>query len=259
MNKFFLVLVIGSLYFSTASFCQVLYLQSGSNFFISSGTIVSLDSLVLTPSSNYNITGANRIQKRTTVAHSLSTPYISRVYRLNNTISGYSGKIIIYYQDAELNGITESALNLDVYNGFAWNVYTANVSRNATNNFVATARLTNIALNELTLVNSASSASFGNVQPTSSKSNLVSFSLLQNVPNPFNHKTTIGYILPQTYSSAKIVITDKSGKPIKEISISGNGKGSVDVDASTLTSGAYSYALYVNGKLIDTKQMILAK
>jgi len=33
-------------------------------------------------------------------------------------------------------------------------------------------------------------------------------SLQQNVPNPFNHTTTISYALPQTYSSAKIIATD---------------------------------------------------
>jgi len=65
--------------------------------------------------------------------------------------------------------------------------------------------------------------------------------------------------LPQQFSSAKIIITDKSGKIIKEANISGSGKGSVNVDASTLSAGAYQYSLYINGKLLDTKQMILLK
>ena len=94
----------------------------------------------------------------------------------------------------------------------------------------------------------------------SSKVTLVNPAQLeQNIPNPFNHTTTINYTLPQQYASAKIIITDKSGKTLKEINASGNGKGSLKLDASTLASGAYQYTLYVNGKLIDTKQMILAK
>ncbi len=84
-------------------------------------------------------------------------------------------------------------------------------------------------------------------------------SLEQNIPNPFNHTTTINYTLPQTYLSSKIIITDKNGKTLKEINVSGNGKRSLKVDASTLASGAYNYSLYVDGKLIDTKQMILVK
>lgn len=86
-----------------------------------------------------------------------------------------------------------------------------------------------------------------------------SASLQQNIPNPFNHATTINYTLPQTHSSARIVVTDKSGSVLKEITISGNGKGSLKLDASTLAAGAYNYSLYVNGKLVDTKQMLLQK
>ena len=89
--------------------------------------------------------------------------------------------------------------------------------------------------------------------------NLFSASLEQNIPNPFNYTNTINYTLPQSYSSATMVIRDKSGKALKEIKISGSGKGSVQVDASTLSSGAYNYSLYIDGRLIDTKQMVLEK
>src|SRR4051794_4203759 len=86
-----------------------------------------------------------------------------------------------------------------------------------------------------------------------------SASLEQNIPNPFNRTTKINYTLPQQFSSAKIIITDKSGKTLKQINVSGAGKGSLNVDASTLSSGAYQYSFYVDGRLINTKQMILAK
>jgi LAS superfamily LD-carboxypeptidase LdcB len=81
----------------------------------------------------------------------------------------------------------------------------------------------------------------------------------QNIPNPFNHTTTINYTLPQKFNSAEIIVSDKAGKVLKEINISGSGKGSLKVDASTLSSGAYQYSLYVDGRLIETKQMMLAK
>lgn len=88
---------------------------------------------------------------------------------------------------------------------------------------------------------------------------LSSASLEQNIPNPFNNTTTISYTLPQQYSSAKIIITAQNGKVLKEVNVSGSGKGSVHIDASTLANGAYHYSLYVEGKLIDSKQMVLAK
>jgi hypothetical protein len=97
-------------------------------------------------------------------------------------------------------------------------------------------------------------------------SNISDASLQQNIPNPFNHTTTINYTLPQTYSFAKITVTDKNGKMLKELNLpagrqdlSAEGKGSLQLEASTLSAGAYQYSLYVDGKLIDTKQMILAK
>jgi len=84
-------------------------------------------------------------------------------------------------------------------------------------------------------------------------------SLEQNIPNPFTHSTKINFGLPQKYSSAKIIITDKSGKTLKEVNVSGVGKNSLNIDVSNLSSGAYQYSLYVNGKLMSTKQMVLAK
>jgi hypothetical protein len=83
--------------------------------------------------------------------------------------------------------------------------------------------------------------------------------LEQNIPNPFNNTTTINYTLGQQYASAKIIVADKSGKVLKDINVSGTRKGSLEIGVSTLSSGAYQYSLYVDGKLIDTTQMILAR
>ena len=83
--------------------------------------------------------------------------------------------------------------------------------------------------------------------------------LLQNAPNPFNQNTTISYVLPQNIESAKIVFVNKAGSVLKEINIAGSGKGSINISAATFASGVYSYSLYANGRLVDTKQMVLTK
>jgi hypothetical protein len=89
---------------------------------------------------------------------------------------------------------------------------------------------------------------------------VISSTLLeQNIPNPFNNTTTIGYTLPQKFSSAQIIISNKNGNTIKSVNVSQAGKGNVMVDASAFASGAYQYSLIVDGKLIDTKQMVLTK
>lgn len=83
--------------------------------------------------------------------------------------------------------------------------------------------------------------------------------LEQNIPNPFTNSTVINYTLPQKYTAAQMVITDKNGKVLKEVTISGSGKGMLTVDASTLSNGAYQYSLWIGNKVVATKQMILAK
>ena len=83
-------------------------------------------------------------------------------------------------------------------------------------------------------------------------------SLSQNIPNPFSNSTTINYSLPQHFSSAQIIITDKNGNALKQINLA-NNNGSVNINAATLSSGAYQYSLYVDRKLIDTKQLIVSK
>jgi hypothetical protein len=84
-------------------------------------------------------------------------------------------------------------------------------------------------------------------------------SLEQNIPNPFNSTTRINYELPQKFSTAQIIVTDKTGKMLKQINVSGQGKGSINIEASMLAAGAYQYALYVDGRMVGAKQMILAR
>jgi hypothetical protein len=93
--------------------------------------------------------------------------------------------------------------------------------------------------------------------------------LEQNIPNPFSHTTTINYILPQSRNggtTAQIIVTDNSGNTVKQINlpvasqgISGTGKGSVNVDLTSITSGNYNYSLVIDGKIICTKQMVLVR
>jgi len=65
--------------------------------------------------------------------------------------------------------------------------------------------------------------------------------------------------LPKAYSSAKIIITNNNGVALKQINLNAKSKGSIKIDAAALSSGAYQYTLYVDGKKIDTKQMISSK
>lgn len=99
----------------------------------------------------------------------------------------------------------------------------------------------------------------GNENYRDQKVNLPSASLEQNIPNPLSNHTTVRYTLPTKYSQASIVVTDKAGKKIKEINVSGNGRSSININTTMLNAGTYQYSLFVNHQLIDTRQMIVAR
>jgi hypothetical protein len=113
-------------------------------------------------------------------------------------------------------------------------------------------------IDELKGVKTASPQSTDAAQSATTKLMLSSASLDQNNPNPFAGAATIRYNLPAGFSAAYIVIRDNSGKTIKQVQLNTAGNGTVNIDASTLTSGTYSYSLVVDGKVIGNKKMIVA-
>lgn len=81
--------------------------------------------------------------------------------------------------------------------------------------------------------------------------------LSQNVPNPYDNTTTIGYYIPFTHDRANIVIRSITGQLIRNISLTQFGEGSIVIDRSRMASAIYMYTLYVDGKRIDTKRMVV--
>lgn len=81
----------------------------------------------------------------------------------------------------------------------------------------------------------------------------------QNLPNPFGNSTVIPFRIPGDCRDATIVITETaSGKILRAIPVA-CGETQLSIDAGFLAGGTYSYSLYVDGQLIATKQMIIAK
>jgi len=94
-----------------------------------------------------------------------------------------------------------------------------------------------------------------------SASNVVlsSNSLEQNTPNPVKTSAVIKYNIAAVNGNAQLKITDANGKLIKQVQLANAGAGSVNIDCSSLTAGTYYYSLISDGKMIDTKKMIVAK
>jgi hypothetical protein len=85
------------------------------------------------------------------------------------------------------------------------------------------------------------------------------FNLEQNVPNPFNSITSIGFNLP-SQSEISLVIYNELGQVVRTL-VSGTvgaGYHSVPFDASELANGTYYYTLKA-GNYVKTIRMQLAK
>jgi hypothetical protein len=138
------------LLFTSVLIAQNLKVSAGTDITVRSGTIFSVDSLTLTPSADFTLSNVS-LNKLTTATHTPVNTYIARVYNFSSTSNPFSGSVQVNYRDgAELNGIAENALTLNVYNGTGWAPYAA-ASRDAVQNFVLTAGLSNISFAELTL------------------------------------------------------------------------------------------------------------
>ncbi len=84
-------------------------------------------------------------------------------------------------------------------------------------------------------------------------------SLEQNAPNPFRGTSIIRYNIPASAKSAHLNITGPDGKLVKSFTLTKFGQGQITIDGSTFSAGTFSYSLYVNGKLSDSKRMVLTK
>ena len=81
--------------------------------------------------------------------------------------------------------------------------------------------------------------------------------LEQNDPNPFTQTTVVRYTLPESVKSAFLYIYDLNGTQIDQKTLQDRGKSSVTLEAGSLAPGMYLYALVADGKVIDTKRMII--
>ena len=82
--------------------------------------------------------------------------------------------------------------------------------------------------------------------------------LFQNIPNPSDKGTQIGYVLDQKVSQATIQVYDLNGELVKTIALNNRGsKSNVNLAANALKPSIYTYVLIADGQVVDTKRMIV--
>ena len=89
--------------------------------------------------------------------------------------------------------------------------------------------------------------------------NVLNTELFQNTPNPFTEVTTIACSVAESIKTAVLYVYDMNGKQIAEYPVDGRGNTSIIIEGSSLDAGMYLYSLIADGKIIDTKRMILTK
>lgn len=85
------------------------------------------------------------------------------------------------------------------------------------------------------------------------------FAMEQNIPNPFNGETTIKYTLPTSVNTAFMAVYDLTGKQITSFPVTEKGNASLTITSEKLAAGIYIYSIVADGKVIDSKRMIVAE
>ena len=79
----------------------------------------------------------------------------------------------------------------------------------------------------------------------------------QNKPNPFGTSTEIEVNVPESVQSAFVYVYDLQGKKVQQVNITARGKQTVQLNATDLSDGMYLYSLIADGKVIETRRMIV--
>jgi len=90
---------------------------------------------------------------------------------------------------------------------------------------------------------------------------------LSNFPNPFNPSTTISFSISDDTENMELIIYNLKGQKVKQFSSRSHPEfieGSIiwngtDENNQPVSSGLYLYKLISNGKVIDTKKMLMLK
>ncbi|MBL7730268.1 MAG: tail fiber domain-containing protein [Chitinophagaceae bacterium] len=98
-----------------------------------------------------------------------------------------------------------------------------------------------------------------NIRSLELKTTAAEARLFQNTPNPFSKSTTIRYTIPENAGSAKIRVTNMDGALLFEAELISNNGRPVEIPANQLSAGTYIYSLFVDGKVADSKKMVVTR
>ena len=210
MNKLYIFFLFTPLLI----FSQSLTIGASGNVIIADGATIEVANLALTPSAEYTISGTNDLTQSSTAVTSNGNSSISQVHSSTTTLESYLGVVTLKYDDADLNGIAEADLVLELQSSDgSWTSYTPS-SVDTNNNAISYDFTSAVSFKAITA--SSSSATL-----TITDDDL--FDNIRVFPNP-----TMDYInimSPETYNAEifnatgqKLISTNKNKIDIRFIS-----------------------------------------
>jgi len=149
MNKYFFTIIIGMLScLVSAAQTPIFTILPKTNHVIKSGTVVSMDGLVITPSRDFSLS-ANSLTRKPTATNATTNTNINNYYAFSANTNAFTGVVRFNYSDAELNGLNEADLKLNIYSPNKWNLQ-PNTIVNTIDNFTQN-NLSSVTMRELTL------------------------------------------------------------------------------------------------------------
>ena len=125
---------------------------TANEFVISANETVSINGLVLKPTSSFNLSN-NGLTYATTATHTVANgnTYVNKVYKFTYTTPAFAGTIVFDYTG--LTPITDkNALRMHYHDGTSWQYFATNVANNTTTNLLEGGTFaTNNTLSEITL------------------------------------------------------------------------------------------------------------
>lgn len=115
----------------------------------------------------------------------------------------------------------------------------------------------------LAVIESGNAGSKRAISPTidiaSTNEKVTLLNLGQNKPNPFGETTSIPVSVPEDVKSAFLYVYNLNGSKVAQVDIATRGKTSVSLSAANLSEGMYLYSLVADGKIVQTRRMIVEK
>lgn len=105
---------------SFVSQSQVLTTKGGASLNISAGSILHIDGLMLYPSANFTIEANTSISVLSNVTHPAGRVTVNKAFVFSKPLKAFNGNIEFSYSEAELQGLSEDGLELQIFNGVNW-------------------------------------------------------------------------------------------------------------------------------------------